>query len=191
MKISIPCALSLALLANICSAGGEPLKAVLDSAQRQRLSGHFPEAESLILNVLQKDPQSYRANYLLGLTYSDAKKPVLAVNALKKASDLREVTASKDYTIYNALGLAYMEIGDFANAKTNLSKGVAAKDFLSSDSYARVANNLALVYLSEGNVEKAAPLLKQSASAGNKMAQFNLSLLTSVNNASVAPSVTK
>lgn len=68
-------------------------------------------------------------------------------------------------------------------------KGVEAEQFPSSDSYARVANNLALVYMIEENEENAKPLLQESVNNGNKMAQFNLGILNSTKYMSNQPRV--
>ncbi len=161
------------------ASADETLKQAIDHAQALRVAGHPAEAEAALLQILAKWPNDYRATYVLGLAYSDEKKSDLAIATFRKASELREQTGSKDYTIYNTLGWEYLQRGDTANAKAQFQKGVDAKDFLSKASYARVANNLALVHMSEGNPSKSRPLLQDAAAAGSKLAKFNLSILDS------------
>jgi len=167
---------SILLMLSLPAVSDEPSKDI-DRAQTLRRSGQTDEAETILGKVLAVNPDNYRATYVLGLTYAAANKMDLALATLQKAAALREKTGSKDYTIYNTLGWAYMQIGDLPHAKAFFKRGVDAKAYLSRESYARVTNNLALAYMSEGDTENAEPLLKESVEAGNKMAQFNLKIV--------------
>jgi predicted Zn-dependent protease len=79
-------------------------------------SGDLQEAERLFRELLQQYPGSAPLNYLLGDVMRNAQKPQEAIVYLQKAVG----TDPKLLTAQSALGLAYLQAGQPANAIPHL-----------------------------------------------------------------------
>lgn len=79
-------------------------------------SGDLEEAEQLFRELLAQSPGSASLNYLLGDVLRNAQKPQEAITYLQKAvgTDPRLLIAQ------SALGLAYLQVGEAANAVPHL-----------------------------------------------------------------------
>jgi tetratricopeptide (TPR) repeat protein len=79
-------------------------------------SGSLQEAQALFQKLLQQDPNSASLNYFMGDVMRNAQKLREAIPYLQKA-----VTADAEFlTARKSLGLAYMQIGEAANAIPHL-----------------------------------------------------------------------
>ena len=150
----------------------------IDAAKSLRLRGEYAAAEQKLNQVLQSQPEHFRATYNLGLAYSQSGKTTQAIQSLERATTLREKSNAQDFTIYNTLGYLYMREGDYASAEKQFLKGLQFKDRLSPNSRGLLTNNLGTLYLSQGKVDQAVPLFQEAVKAGNAAAKINLDVAT-------------
>jgi predicted Zn-dependent protease len=113
-------------------------------------SGDLEEAEELFREPLQQYPGSASLNYLLGDVLRNAQKPQEAITYLQKA-----VSADpKLLTAQSALGLAYLQVGEAANAIPHLRAA------LPIDEDGTLHYQLARAYQAHGDRDLAREMLK-------------------------------
>ena len=78
--------------------------------------GKYSEAEKILLEVLEKDPENWEANFRLGLVYNEKGNYEKAISYLKEAL-MGTAEAFVKAEIYYNLGLAYYKKGDIGSAK--------------------------------------------------------------------------
>jgi len=113
-------------------------------------SGGLQEAEKLLRELLERYPASASLNYLLGDVMRDAQKPREAITYLQKAVS----TDPKLLTAQSALGLAYLQVGESANAIPHL------REALPIDEDGTLHYQLARAYQAHGDRDLAREMLK-------------------------------
>jgi tetratricopeptide (TPR) repeat protein len=135
------------------------------------------EAESLLLDVLKRKPDYYRALYNLGLIYLDKNEADKAVDVLTKAKGVRyKNNLRDDNAILNTLGWAYLNAGDLKQAEFYLKAAYDTKSQNDGPTNERILNNLGFLYLQEGKTTEARKFLDESKK------QFNSSRANSILN---------
>lgn len=162
--------------------------AAVDQAKTLRLQQNFNDSISLLLPIVQHQPDYFRAMYQLALACAEraqsqhaqpsdvknADKWFLA--AIATYENLKNAgTPLNEHTIYNSYGWFLIENGRYKEAEPILLKGVNVIDSLPKvQSKQKVLNNLALVYKHQGRFDDAAQLLKKAAEMGSPTAEKNL-----------------
>src|SRR5262249_26959932 len=82
-----------------------------------------------------------------------------------------------DYTVYNTLGWVQLVRGDQHKAEDSFKSALSHSNELTPSSVARTKSNLGYLYFSNGEFDKAQPLLKDAADAGNTNAANTLTTL--------------
>ena len=135
------------------------------------------EAESLLLGVLKRKPDYYRALYNLGLIYLEKNEADKAVDVLTKAKAVRDKNnLQDDNSILNTLGWAYLNAGDFNKAEFYLKGAYDTRSQNDGPTNERILNNLGFLYLQEGRTTEARRFLEESKK------QFNSSRASSILN---------
>jgi len=113
-------------------------------------SGDLPEAEKLFRELLEQYPGSASLNYLLGDVMRNAQKPREAIAYLQKAvaADPKLLTAQ------SSLGLAYLQVGQAANAIPHLRAALPV------DQDGTLHYQLARAYQAHGDRDQAREMLK-------------------------------
>ncbi len=159
----------------------------VDKAKTLRLERKYDDSINLLLPLVKREPEYYRAMYQLALACAER-----AQSAFKQPKDIenadkwfRMAIAEKErlraagkplneYTIYNSYGWFLMEVGRFKDAEASLLKGLNELDKLPSvQSQQRVLNNLAIVYKRQGRFNEATELSKKAIALGSVTAQKN------------------
>ena len=114
-------------------------------------SGDFEGARTLLLGLLQQQPDAADLNYFLGDTVLGAQKPQEAISYLEKAvhADPQLLPAQR------SLGLAYMQVGQAAQAIPHL------KQALPIDQDGSLHYQLGRAYQAQGERELASTMIKQ------------------------------
>jgi tetratricopeptide (TPR) repeat protein len=112
-------------------------------------------AEKILLEVIAKYPNYYKALYNLGLVYQDKGNYDAAIKALEKAREIREKQNLPEYSIYNTLGWAYMHQGSNKQAEASYKTGLTYEPQNSSDSNRRLYSNLSWFYYLQGDPDEA------------------------------------
>ena len=163
-------------------ANAQQLEARLDKAKQDRIAGKKAAAVSTVDSILAENPDYFRALYTKGLLLADEHNFTAAEEPLQKAIEVQQKCAStpqfrSDYTVYNTLGWVQLVNGNPRKAEQNFNTALAHSDQLSPASVARAKSNLGYLYFSNGEFNKAQPLLQQAAEAGNANAANTLSAL--------------
>ena len=197
LTIKLPhlfCILFLSVMAQIAHAD-DPIQAqykgadalAVDQAKNWRLERKYDDSINLLLPLVKREPEYYRAMYQLALAYAEraqsaSKQPKDIENAdnwFRMAITEKERLSAagkplNEYTIYNSYGWFLMETGRFKDAEASLLKGLNELDKLPTvQSQQRVLNNLAIVYKRQGRFDEAAELSKKAIALGSVTAQKN------------------
>jgi tetratricopeptide (TPR) repeat protein len=152
------------------------------------------KAETIVDRVLAQDPADFHATYQKGLIIAqraDAADRVHwtpessqrfwtgAALMMKAASSLATMDQAcakrKDfYKIYNVIAVELINRGHFDEASSFLEKADARREMLTHASYVKVLDNLGLVYLTQKKYPQAIDAYTKAASAGSKVAQYQL-----------------
>jgi Flp pilus assembly protein TadD len=126
-------------------------------AQMLRLAGQYPEAVKHLsqLMLLASDDPRVVSEY--GKTLASMGRASDAINFLTRAQQLQP----GDWTIYSALGVAYDQIGDQANAKDNYEHALSIKP-----EEASVLSNFALSRMLAKDPDMARKLAAHAETAG-------------------------
>jgi len=120
-------------------------------------AGRYADAEEAFKMVLQLEPDSFKARYNLGVTYSNQHRTDDAIAqyeaALEANPDDPEATKA-----LNNLGAIYLDRGDTEQAAEKFEAAVASGPFHLEAHY-----NLALIRLDQGRLEEAVALLERAA----------------------------
>ena len=136
---------------------GTNLEDSIREAQMLRLAGQYPEAVKHLsqLMLLASDDPRVVSEY--GKTLASMGRASDAVNFLTRAQQLQP----GDWTIYSALGVAYDQIGDQANAKDNYEHALSIKP-----EEASVLSNYALSRMLAKDPDNARKLAARAEAAG-------------------------
>lgn len=155
------------------------LDAQIQSAQALRGKGDYAGATQILSQLMLVAPDNPRIIGEYGKNLVQQGRSKEALDFLRRAAQLQP----SDWTIYSAMGVAYDQNGDYANAKLAYQQALAIKP-----GDAGVLNNFALSRMQANDISEARQLMaKASAGTGAsdpKIAQ-NAALL-----ASLAPATT-
>lgn len=157
----------------------------LQTADSYRARNLLDNAQQLYENVLQGEPENFRANFGLGLTFLGQGRTDDAIPYLTKAQSLVEREAKPDYTVYNALGWALVRTGHLHKAEPVLQEGMKHLQELDRAAQISLLNNMASVYLASGRADDAKPLLQQASDLGSKRAKVNQRAIMAVSQQAV------
>ena len=76
-------------------------------------AGHAAQAAALYAEILTTEPNNIDALYLLGILARQAKRPVVAIQLMKRAIILKQDVPQ----FHNHLGEAFLDIGDTENSR--------------------------------------------------------------------------
>lgn len=108
------------LFCSLCASILSAQPGMLDHAWQLVGDGHYDEAVTLLHQLIAKDPRNPGARLLLGSVLSDRKQPE-AITQLTAAVRLLPKSAEAE----NALGEAYISLGDPNSAKPAFEKAIA------------------------------------------------------------------
>ena len=171
-----PAAVSAAPAANSSAANqpGTNLEDSVHQAQLLRLAGQYPEAVkhlSQLMLVASDDP---RVVSEYGKTLASMGRATDAVNFLTRAQQLQPT----DWTLYSAMGVAYDQLGDQANAKDAYEHALTLKPEEPS-----VLNNFALSRMLAKDPDMARKLVARAESAnvaGDDKIARNIAMIRSL-----------
>lgn len=163
-------------------ANAKQIEARLDKAKQDRGAGKMDTSASAVETILTQNPNYFRALYTKALVLADQRNFTDAESVLQKAIAVQQRCASTpqfktDYTVYNTLGWIQLVRGDQHNAEDSFKSALAHASELTPSSVARTKANLGYLYFSNGEFDKAQPLLKDAADAGNSNATSTLNAL--------------
>jgi len=134
------------------------LDSEIASAQAQRAKGDLIGASQTLTQLMLVAPDDARVVGEYGKVLAERGKSDDAIAFLKRAVELK----TNDWTLYSALGVAYDEANDHANAKAAYQQALALKPGEPS-----VLNNMAVSEMMAGDYEGAKKLLQQASAAGS------------------------
>ncbi|QGJ68884.1 Hypothetical protein PBC10988_5480 [Planctomycetales bacterium 10988] len=141
---------------------------VLEEAFQRFSSRDYANAERLVRQALQQQPNHPDAWRLLGSIASAARQYDQAFAMLQRAISLAPDSAAN----YNALGIAHAEIDNAHEAKAAFAKALEL-----SPRYAGAANNLAEAYIKLGNLKEALEQYRHAVEFDPTIPQFHNHLL--------------
>lgn len=147
----------------------------LDEARALYLAGKLAEVQKIVTPLLQRYPGTFRVAHVGALVAANLQQWDQASRLVHAAIELQSACAGTpgfvpDYNVYNTLGWVQMEQGDPADAQSNFELALSHVRQLSSIARARLQSNLGYLYFTQGDFEKARPLLRQAAASGNQNA---------------------
>lgn len=142
-------------------------------AQLQRTSGDLDGATRSLAQMMLVYPDDPRIVGEYGKVLAQRGRSQDAVDFLKRATQLN----SSDWTLYSALGVAYDQTGDFANARFAYERALQLKP-----GEAVVLNNYGLSRAAAGDLAGAQHMLAQANAVpnGNPMIAHNVAMLASL-----------
>jgi tetratricopeptide (TPR) repeat protein len=163
-------------------ANTKQVEARLDKARQDRIAGKTDAAAAAVEAILTQNPDHFRALYTKALILADQRKFADAETLLEKAIAIQQKCVStpqfeSDYTVYNTLGWVQLARGDQRKAEDSFKAALAHAKELTASSLARTKSNLGYLYFSNGEFDKAQPLLEEAADAGNSNAVNTLTAL--------------
>lgn len=155
--------------------------AVVNQARTELRQGDGAAAERLLSELLAAEPDSYRAQYNLGLALLAQEKNEAAAAALERAVAVRAKLGLTEPTIFNSLGWAHYLAGDLDRAEVAYLEGVKLADSNTTASNQKLFNNLGALYLRQGRLDDAeAALVRARDEFGSVQAEANLELVRSL-----------
>jgi len=176
-RLAAPC-VALGLCAAASAAGPvealpKAVNAQVLKAQSLRLHDQPAQARALLEPIVRKYPSNYLARYNLGLTYSALKDNSPAVAELSAAKKLNIDQHLGEPTIYNSLGWAQFQSGDYQAALKEFTTARSPEVFnkLPAASQRKVLNNTGLAYAYLGQSKEAEKLYKSAAAVPSTTTQ--------------------
>jgi Tfp pilus assembly protein PilF len=121
---------------------------------------NFSEAEHILLQAIEKDPDNARYYFRLGVVYDKQKKKNACIEAMRKAIELDP----KDATALNYLGYTYADLGQNLDEAERLV--LEALKYKPNDGY--ITDSLGWVYYQKGQYQKALQVLKKASELANE-----------------------
>ena len=119
------------------------------------------KSEVLLKQVLEMEPNYYRAQYNLGLVNLAQNKKKEAVEEMEKAKAIQEKFEKKDPSIYTDLGRAYEQAGMTEKAKEAFATGARQIKQLEPGDQERLLQYGIAFFIGEQNPAAASQLFKQ------------------------------
>lgn len=157
-------------------AKSDEAKAIYDAATNKRLSKNadaakYDSASSAYKQLPQTKQTKYRlllADYFLGVSYNSSKKYAAAIPVLESAisSAIENQDVNLENLIYNELGIAYFQIGEYEKAGYFLDKAIAGFERLKIEKVGDIQSlpsayiARARTFLKTNNAENAVALLE-------------------------------
>jgi Tfp pilus assembly protein PilF len=134
-------------------------------------------------SITKEYPDYYRAHYSLALAYANIKDYKNAIREYEESLAIRRKQGIKEATIFNSIGITYINTGDYVNAEKMLKEGEANIELLSDRSIGKLYNSMGVLYLYTGNVEDSRRYFNLAITKFNsKTAQSNAQLLVNIQN---------
>jgi Tfp pilus assembly protein PilF len=147
----------------------------VDEAKEKQVNGSdLDQAESILSDVLKRQPNYYRALYNLGLVYQSKGENEKAIETLKQAEAIRYEQGIPDNSILNSLGWTYMNGGDLDKAEDYLKAAYATQSENSPVTNERIVNNLGFLYLQKGQTVEARKYLNEAKEKYKSAAAENI-----------------
>ena len=137
--------------------------AAIDQGRTLRIDGNIDQSIQTLKEVVAKDPSNFRGLYNLAMALAESPQKDAAAGDFAKAIELGEEQGMPDPTIYNSYGWYLTQQGKFAEAQLQYDKGMKYFDKLPDDSKQRLLNNIGLLYLQTGQIDKAEAQFAQTA----------------------------
>ncbi len=177
--------LLLAALLAPAHATAQPVEPALRQARDARLAGDLPRAMQLVQGVLRREPLNYLALYNMGLIAEAraqrappgperARHLRDAAQWLERARAQRGPQNIKEATIFNTLGVVYLQLGELEKAETALMEGKRHEASLSPHSRGKLYSNIGYLNALKGDTRAALPALEQATQLDNRNAADNL-----------------
>lgn len=155
--------------------------AEVNQARTALRHGDGAAAERLLSELLAAEPDSYRAQYNLGLALLAQEKNEAAAAALERALEVRAKLGLTEPTIFNSLGWAHFLAGDLEKAEAAYLEGAKLVAINTAGSNQKLFNNLGTLYLRQGRLDEAdAAFLRARDEFGSTQAEANLELVRSL-----------
>ena len=169
-----PAAPSAVPAGNASAANGTNLEDSIRQAQLLRLAGQYPEAIKHLSQLMLVASDDERVISEYGKTLTSMGRATDAVNFLTRAQQLQPT----DWTLYSAMGVAYDQLGDQANAKDAYEHALALKPEEPS-----VLSNFALSRMLAKDPDMARKLVARAESAnvaGDDKIARNIAMIRSL-----------
>ncbi|HWU26789.1 MAG TPA: tetratricopeptide repeat protein [Rhizomicrobium sp.] len=149
---------------------------VIASAEALRVKGDYDGAASAFGQIMIVAPDNPQVVAEYGKSLLQQGHPEDALPFLRRALELR----ADDWTVYSALGVAYDQTNDHANAKLAYEHALALKP-----GALEVLNNFAMSRMLAGDLEGARRLMAKVGGSGNPKIAANIELLAGMHNTAV------
>jgi tetratricopeptide (TPR) repeat protein len=135
------------------------------SAQELRLQNKLADAQAALEPITKQYPDYFLARYNLGLTYSAQRDNAAAIEELKRAQQINIDRQLGEPTIYNALGWAYLQNGNYDQALSEFKLAQQPDVFtkLNAESQNKVLNNTGLAWAHLGHPDTATQFFGKAA----------------------------
>lgn len=152
-----------------------------DEAKSALRHGDAAAAERQFRELLEVEPDYYRAQYNLGLALLAQGRNEEAAAALERAVEIRAKLGLDEPTVFNSLGWAWFLAGNLEKAEAAYLEGVKLAASNSRGSNQRLFNNLGSLYLRQGRLDEAEKaLLRARDEFGSAQAEANLEMVRSL-----------
>jgi tetratricopeptide (TPR) repeat protein len=155
-------------LLNVLGGGLGGAEAAMLRGQAFQLEGEFEEAAQAYLDVIEQDPNHYKAHVALGQVLMFMDKPEEAVNFLLKATELDP----NDANGYLYLGYSFHALGELDPAVQAFEQAIE----LEPDQHV-ARNNLGYIYFLKGDLESAGQAFIKAGDFGSERAYYNLGMV--------------
>jgi tetratricopeptide (TPR) repeat protein len=159
----------------------------LEQARRARLAGRLDEAEPILNTIVRREPEHYMGLYNLGLLYEMRAAQAApgeerlrhlrtAAGFLERAvrSPGRAASGEHAFTIFNSIGMIYINLGDLNRANFYLQRGLRYQARLSDFSRGRLYGNLGYLAALQGDIPTARRYFEAGARLNSSFARANL-----------------
>ena len=179
-----------ALVTLIAFAAASAQDIEIDQGRAQRIAGNVDQSIQTLKEVVAKEPSNFRAQYNLAMALAETEQKDATASTFAKAIELGETQGVPDPTIYNSYGWFLMQQGKFTEAKRQFDKGMTYVDRLPDSSKQRLLNNIGLLYLQTGQIDKAQAQFAQTAGK-NAGADRSLAIIRTIKMSSPKSSPSK
>lgn len=150
----------------------------VDQAKLLRENKQPEKSIEILKGVVHQSPEYYRAHFNLGLAYADTRDPNNAIVSYKRALEIKQKYGLTEGSIYNCIGIAYLEIGDYVSSESWLKKGLENLQHLTYPSKQKLYNTIGVLYIYMKRYDEAKKYLKiASDEYGFKLAKDNLAIV--------------
>jgi Tfp pilus assembly protein PilF len=152
----------------------------VNGARSLKQSGEPARAVQSLERTTSANPDYYLAQYHLALAATDAGQLDKAIDAFKRAMEIRTKENIPEYTIFNSFGWTYLLAGKLNRAEKQFKEGEKHADKLNAESRGRLFNNMGWMYMQWGRHELARKYFEDAVKLGYADARTNLAHLKSL-----------